>query len=88
MGALAPASPVSADALRALATRPDLWTTAARAARDLAPRGWWRRAPFLPLPDRRWLAFRTVTAYGGDGSAPLAGSDLVTWLEWRKEWPG
>ena len=68
--------------------RPDLWLTGLRSARALAPSGWWRRAPFLPVPDRGWLTFRLVTAYGGDGSAPVDGEDLITWLEWRKNWPG
>ncbi len=71
-----------------VARRPDLWATALRSAIDLTPSGWWRRAPFLPVPDRSWMRFRLVTAYGGDGSAPIDGGDLITWLEWRKTWPG
>ncbi|MGK2929334.1 MAG: hypothetical protein ACSLFO_07115 [Acidimicrobiales bacterium] len=47
------------------------------------PRGWWRRAPFLPLPDRDWLAFRLTTAYG-DPKAPVAVDDLLTWLAWSR----
>jgi hypothetical protein len=53
---------------------------------DLAPENWWRRAPFLPLPDRGWLRMRMITAYGGDGRQGPASEDLVTWLEWRKAW--
>lgn len=75
-------------ALGPLARRPDLWATGARSAGDLARPGWWRRAPFLPLPDRDWLQFRMVTAYGGDGSGPVDGGDLITWLEWRRNWAG
>ncbi len=71
----------------AVARRPDLWAVGARATADLAPPGWWRRPPFLPLPDRDWLRFRLVTAYGGDGSTAVDGDDLVTWLEWRRHWP-
>jgi hypothetical protein len=41
---------------------------------------WWRRAPFLPLPDAAYLRFRLETQYGRDG-APAAG-DLVTYLTW------
>ena len=70
-----------------LARRPSLWPEAVRSARSLAPRGWWRRPPFLPVPDRRWLHFRLVTAYGGDGSTPIEADDLVTWLEWRRRFP-
>lgn len=73
--------------IRALVTRPDLWATAAMSGLSLAPTGWWRRKPFLPVPSPDWTHFRLVTAYGGDGSE-LRPSDVVTWLEWRKTWPG
>lgn len=74
--------PVAVAVLR----RPHLWPTAFRAGLDLARPGWWRRAPYLPLPDPDWLRFRMVTAYGGDGSSPVRGDDLVEWLEWRRNW--
>ncbi len=76
-------------AVLAVAGRPDLWPTAFGAARSLAPNHWWRRAPYLPLPDRRWLRFRLVTAYGGTGSLTDGNfdpGDMITWLEWRKNW--
>ncbi|MGI9599402.1 MAG: hypothetical protein ACR2QK_24780 [Acidimicrobiales bacterium] len=83
--------PVKAVA-RALVPRPDLWPTTMRAGLSLAAPGWWRRAPFLPLPDPGWLRFRLSTAYGGDGSlgpdSAFEPNDLITWLEWRKSWPG
>lgn len=66
---------------RAVARRPALWRAALRQARVLVPTGWWRRRPFLPLPDRDWMAFRLTTAYG-DPAAPIVADDLVTWLEW------
>ena len=75
-------------AIAALARRPDLWPVGVRSARELARPDWWRRAPFLPLPDRDWLHFRLVTAYGGDGTSPVDGDDLVTWLEWRRQMAG
>lgn len=84
-GTIVPAG--SGRAMAALARRPDLWAVAARSAAGLAGRGWWRRPPFLPVPDRRWLHFRLVTAYGGDGTGPIDAEDLITWLEWRKAWP-
>ena len=68
-------------AIRAVAARPRLWPAALRQVRALAPRGWWRRPPFLPVPDRDWTAFRLTTAYGDPGAAVVP-DDLVTWLEW------
>jgi hypothetical protein len=49
----------------------------------LARPGWWRRPPFLPLPDRAYLRFRLVTAYGGDGRPPTP-DDLIAYLRWCK----
>lgn len=65
----------------AIVRRPRLWPAAARQARALVPTGWWRRRPFLPVPDRAWLRFRMTTAYG-DAGAALDVEDLLTWLAW------
>lgn len=67
----------------AVLARPRLWPAAFRQLRVLAPEGWWRRAPFLPLPDRDWMAFRLTTAYG-DPAARLDPDDFVTWLRWSE----
>lgn len=72
-------------AVLAVLRRPDLWAVAARSALSVAPTRWWQRAPFLPLPDPDWLRFRLETAYGGDGSGPIRAVDLITYLEWRKQ---
>ncbi len=68
-------------AVRAIAARPLLWRAAVRQARALVPPDWWRRRPFLPVPDRAWMAFRLTTAYG-DPDAPIVADDVVTWLAW------
>ncbi len=68
----------------AVAVRPRLWSTAIRAAFELAPRGWWKHRPHLPLPDPEWTNFRIVTAYGGDGSQSMRTEDLVAWLDWKR----
>lgn len=70
-----------------LLLHPTLWPTALLVALRLAPKGWWRRSPYLPLPDRDYLHFRLVTAYGGDGSLPAESDDLVTYLRWCRAWP-
>jgi hypothetical protein len=68
-------------AVAAVATRPRLWPAALRQARALVVPGWWRRRPFLPVPDRAWLRFRMTTAYGDPG-AGIDVEDLLTWLAW------
>lgn len=65
----------------AVAARPWLWPTAARQVVVLARAGWWRRRPWLPLPDPAYLAFRLETMYGGRAPEPRAG-DVVGYLRW------
>ena len=71
--------------VRAVLVRPRLWSTALRQAGRLARPGWWRRAPFLPLPDPDYLAFRLETQYGGAGTAGADPLDLVRYLEWCRD---
>ncbi|HKE75857.1 MAG TPA: hypothetical protein VKB57_19725 [Acidimicrobiales bacterium] len=66
----------------AVGRHPSLWGTAVRQAKVLAAPGWWRRAPFLPLPAPGYLRFRIQTAYGGAGDRPPEPADLVTYLRW------
>lgn len=68
-------------AVLAVLARPTLWYTACRQALVLAAPGWWRRAPFLPLPDGDYLRFRLVTQYGDADHRPEP-ADLVTYLHW------
>jgi hypothetical protein len=80
-----PATPTrptgSVAVVAAVAARPRLWPAALRQARALVVPGWWRRRPFLPVPDRAWLRFRMTTAYG-DPDARIDVDDLLTWLAW------
>ncbi|MEO6628613.1 MAG: hypothetical protein ABIP03_08590 [Aquihabitans sp.] len=66
--------------LAGLVRRPRLWGTAVSQTFRLARPGWWRRAPFLPLPDADYLRFRLETQYGSDRS-PEPG-DVITYLHW------
>ncbi|MCH1436356.1 MAG: hypothetical protein L7U56_11840 [Acidimicrobiales bacterium] len=68
-------------AVRVLAFRPWLWPTAARLLVRFTPDRWWRRAPFLPVPDRALLEFRGTTQYG-DPARAAEPEDLLAWLEW------
>ena len=63
--------------------RPSLWLTAVRQAPRLAPRRWWARPPFLPLPDPDYLRFRFETQYGPAGRPDP--HDLVTYLAWCRD---
>ena len=67
-------------AVLALLRRPSLWPTAVGQSLRLARPGWWKRPPFLPLPDPGYVRFRMQTAYGSSGS-PDPG-DLVAYLDW------
>jgi hypothetical protein len=70
----------------AVLRRPSLWPTAIVVVRRLARPGWWRRPPFLPLPDHDYWAFRSVTAFGS-AEAPPDPRDVVAYLEWCRAWP-
>ncbi len=69
----------------ALARRPDLWTSAVRQARRTAAPGWWRHAPFLPVPSGEYLRFRLVTQYGDENHRPEP-HDVVDYLAWCRRW--
>ena len=72
-------------AVGGVVARPLLWPTAVRQAVALAPAGWWRRRPFLPVPDASYLRFRLQTMYGGEAPAPEPG-DVVGYLEWCRSY--
>ena len=44
-------------------------------------RGWYRRFPFLPMPDRQYLRWRMYTAYGNEEIVPPA-DDVVRYARW------
>lgn len=68
----------------AVVRRPRLWPAAAVQGGRLVPRRWWRRPPFLPVPDRGWLRFRAETQYGDPDRVPDP-ADVVTWLDWTRD---
>lgn len=73
-------------AFLAVLVRPGLWFTAVRQVFVLAAPGWWRRPPFLPLPDPAYLRFRLQTAYGDPDREPDP-ADVITYLHWCRAWP-
>jgi len=68
-----------------LVARPSRALVLARAGWRLRRRGWWRRAPFLPLPDAQYWEFRLRTAYGTTGHATP--HDLVDAARWSLRQP-
>jgi hypothetical protein len=70
-------------ALRAL-LNPRLALDLARTAWAFRRRDWWRRAPFLPLPDRAYLRWRMYTAYGDEAAVPPP-DDVIRFARWRRE---
>lgn len=69
----------------AVIRRPDLWRTALRVGRRHTPGRWWARPPYLPLPDREWMAFRFETALADTGGRPTP-EQIVEYLEWARSW--
>lgn len=75
-------------ALAAVAAHPGTWAGALGSARRAAPRGWWHRPPFLPVPDATWWAMRTEVAYGPPGGEPTPEElrELFTWSARMRRW--
>jgi hypothetical protein len=44
-------------------------------------RHWWRRVPFLPLPDQTYVEWRMHTAYGDHHAVPPA-HDVIRYARW------
>jgi len=44
-------------------------------------RDWYRRFPFLPMPDRQYLPWLMYTAYGDEQTVPSA-DDVVRYARW------
>tara|TARA_Y100000746_G_scaffold185116_1_gene163620 strand:+ start:345 stop:515 length:171 start_codon:yes stop_codon:yes gene_type:complete len=50
----------------------------------LAESGWWKRLPFLPIPNQDLIEFRIKTQYGSLETETEA-ADVLAWLLWSKE---
>ena len=73
--------------VRAVIGRPWLWPAAVVLAVRLAPTGWWRRWPPLPLPDVGLWRFRMETAYGGAGDRAPDERDVLSFVRWSRDMP-
>ena len=72
-------------ALRAL-RRPATGVALLRVAWRFRRRGWWRRAPFLPIPSATYVRWRMHTAYGESGVVPSA-DDVERYARWAVRKP-
>jgi hypothetical protein len=80
----------SALALRLAArglVNPRLAVDLIRTAWAFRQRGWWRTAPFLPVPDRTYLRWRMYTAYASEDAVPPI-EDVINFARWRRETMG
>jgi hypothetical protein len=66
--------------------RPRTGVALVRVGWRLRARGWYRRFPFLPLPDRTYLRWRMYTAYGDDAAVPSA-DDVERYAVWAVRKP-
>ncbi|HKI95828.1 MAG TPA: hypothetical protein VJ992_11120 [Gemmatimonadales bacterium] len=65
------------------ALRPRLALALMSAVWVFRARGWYRRPPFLPLPDRTYLRWRMYTAYGDEAAVPPI-EDVERFVRWRR----
>lgn len=70
--------------MRVILRHPPLWGEALRSWVAFTPSGWWKRAPFLPIPRRAYVRWRLQTAYGTADHAPEP-NDVIRFLEWRRD---
>lgn len=64
--------------------RPWLIPTLLGTAWAFRARGWYRRAPFLPLPPESYLRWRLDTAYGDPEANPPT-DEVVRYLRWARD---
>jgi hypothetical protein len=69
------------------ALRPRLALDLLKAAWAFRRREWWKRAPFLPVPDPAYLRWRMYTAYGDEQAVPPV-EDVIRFARWRRETMG
>jgi hypothetical protein len=72
-------------ALRALVD-PSLAVALVKVAWRFRNRAWYRRFPFLPLPDATYVAWRMHTAYGDHHAIPPV-EDVVRYARWAGRMP-
>ena len=72
-------------ALRSI-RHPSLAGDLLRVAWRFRSRHWYRRFPFLPLPEREYVRWRMYTAYGDEDAIPTA-KELERYARWAVRSP-
>ena len=72
-------------ALRCIA-EPSLVFDLLRVAWRFRSRNWYVRPPFVPLPDRTYMAWRMHTAFGDHHAIPSA-DDVARYARWASRLP-
>lgn len=65
---------------------PSLARDLLRVAWRFRPRDWYKRPPFLPLPDPTYVAWRMYTAYGDRHAVPPL-DDIERYARWTRRIP-
>jgi len=65
------------------AANPRLAADLLRTAWAFRRRGWWKKPPFLPIPDRTYLRWRMETAYADPDAIPPV-EDVIRFARWRR----
>ena len=66
--------------------RPSLASDLLRVAWRFRHRHWYRRFPFLPIPEREYVRWRMYTAYGDADAIPTA-KELERYARWAVRSP-
>jgi hypothetical protein len=66
---------------------PRLGLDLVKAAWAFRQRDWWKRPPFLPLPDPPYLRWRMYTAYADENAVPPL-DDIIRFARWRRQTMG
>jgi hypothetical protein len=66
---------------------PRLGVDLLKAAWAFRQRDWWKRPPFLPLPDPPYLRWRMYTAYADENAVPPL-DDVIRFARWRRQTMG
>jgi len=61
--------------------RPSVWRPLLGLAWASRREGWWKRAPFLPLPPADYLTWRAETAWG-DADGTGSDAQVASYLHW------